>query len=441
MFRRLLPLFLLAASRVFAQPQPELSTIVVPIRASLAPVLPQIEASVPKTFGDKVTERGFDIRFDVVRDPIALKMIGAGLHATTNAHYALEACRGRACVSCGFDETRPVASVALHSHLTWDAQWRLKSETRAQPIHFVRPCEITAFRIDADRYIAPIVNAQLREAVKVIDRNVPALTNIRGEAQKIWTSLQAPTEIRPRTWLVLEPATVALGPITGSGSFVTSTLQLRARTRVVVGNKPQIAVKPLPALAPFDAAANAMRVPLDVELTYADAAALFTKQFGNRTYKLGDRDLKVGAIEVGSAGTGSGKLVVVAAIDYRGYRGPVYLEGTPRFDAATSSVVVPDLDYSLDPRRRGFLTRIAEVFARDTIRARLREQARFSLAPQLAQIRAEVTKALTRQLSPGVQLGGRVDTIVPQGVLPNDAAIVVRVIATGAAAVDVTAWK
>src|SRR6187549_3265096 len=71
-------------------PAPELSTIVVPIRTSLASLSPQIEARVPRTFTGKETERGIDVRYDVARDPVKLEMIGGSLHSSTTIKYALE---------------------------------------------------------------------------------------------------------------------------------------------------------------------------------------------------------------------------------------------------------------------------------------------------------------------------------------------------------------
>ena len=427
------------AGASFAATAPELSTIVVPIRASLAPLLPQIERNVPPKIAEARNERGFTVRYDIERDPIDLKMIGAGLHATTTAHYKLEVCRLGRCLECDARGRRSAMAVALHAHLAWDAQWRIRSKTTARPAQTVAACELPLLRLDVDRYIKPAVDAQLRDIAKQIDQRMPFMANMRPEAQKIWNSLQAPIELSPRTWLVLEPIQVALAPITGNGLQVTSTLALRARTRVVVGEKPQVALKPLPALATFAANGAGIRVPLDLELSYADAGRIFTEHFGARTYRINGRDLRVAAIRV--APGAKGKLVVEAEIDYRGgllknYRGPVVLEGTPRFDPATNSIVIPDLDYTLDPKRRSLFARTADRIAHDSVRARLREQAHFPIAQQLAEARAEVTRGLNRTLAPGVQLRGRADTIAPTSVTAGANAVVVHVVATGAAEVD-----
>jgi hypothetical protein len=434
----------LVTAAVWAQPAPppppELSTIVIPIRASLAALQPELEARVPVTFADKETQRGFDIRYEVKRDPLRLAMTGPGLRTTTIVHYGLEACRGRfPCISCGFGEERRQAQITLHSKLEWDPSWRIRSTTKPLPTDYPRRCQVTWFDFDiTDRFIAPVVNNQLAIAARTIDRNTPAAANLEPQAQQIWTALQTPVELAPRTWLVLEPAGVTLTPIAGAGMEVTSTLSLTAQTRVVIGNKPAVAQKPLPALRVAPATASGVRVPFDLDVPYEEVSRVVSKELAGRKYKVNGRDLAIDSLTVGF-GT-AGKLRVDALIDYRGgvlrnYHGIIHLEGTPRFDPATASVIFPDLDYTL-AERGGMVRRIAERAAHDTLRARLRENMRVSLGPQLTALRTEITRALTRPLAAGVMLRGRADAIQPVSVTPRETLLSVRVVAVGSAAVS-----
>lgn len=443
--RALFPLaFIVACSAAGQNLPPEVSTIVVPIRTNLAPISLQIEERVEKRFDGKARERGIDVRYEAAREPIRLMMVGAGLHSSTTVKYAMEACRGRfPCISCGFGEARRVADIKLHTKLDWDPGWRLRSITTLLPVTYARPCEVTWLGIDITRrFVAPRVEAQLEEAARIIDRNVPAMTNIRPQAQQIWASLQTPIELAPRTWLVLEPTEVALSPITGAQATVTTTLALRATTRVVIGEKPVAAQRPLPSLKRASSATPAvMRVPFDLELPYDEASRLATRDYGGRTYQVNGRPLTLTSIRLAPSTT-PGRMLVEAVIDYRGgrlrnYRGVVFLEGTPVFDPATQTIVFPDLNYSLDPKRRGLFARIAERVIHDSIRARLRESARFTLGPSIAEVRAEITRALTRQLAPGVLLRGRADAIEPKTVTPLANVISMRIVATGVAEVTV----
>lgn len=417
---------------------PEPSTISIPVRFNLGSLSPEIEKRVETTFDGKARERGIDIEYKVSRDPIRLTMIGEGLHSSTTVRYAMQACRGRfPCVSCGLQQPRREAAITLHTKLDWDPAWRLRSRTRLLPVSYPKPCGVTWFDIDVTRrFVAPVVEEQLLEAAKVIDRNTPASTNIRPQAEQIWTAVQTPYELAPRTWLVMDPIDIALTPIRGSGSIATSTIALQTLTRVVIGDKPATTRKPLPQLRVAAAVPSAVRIPFDLELPYEEASRIAMRDFAGRTYPVNGKPLVVESIRLLPAA--NGRLALEAMIDYRGgllrnYRGLVYLEGTPAWDAASASIVVPDLDYSLDPKRRSFFARIAERAAHDSIRQRLRESARFPLQARVAEVRAEATRALTRQLARGVTLRGSIDGITPVSVIPLERVINVRVIATGAA--------
>jgi hypothetical protein len=436
----------------------ELSTIVVPIRSTLAPLLPLIESQVMKSAASKgggyenVPKQPYAVRYRIARDPIALNMEGSGLHATTTVHYSLEGCRITQkpfsnettlfpCLSCGFDEPMRDAWIALDAHVEWDENWRLRTRTKARLVEFGKRCTVTFMNLDVtDWKLAPVINEQMQQVAKTIDANTPKLTSIRPSAQQIWSALQTPTEIAPRTWLVMEPLDVALAPITGRGLDVASALSLRTRTRIVVGERPPVAAKALPPLRVARDASTGVRVPFDVELSWEEASRLLTENFGGKRYQ----NVAVESLRL-LAGK-EGKIVVEAAVDYRGgalkkYHGLVYLEGTPRFDAATRALALENLDYSLDPKRHNPFVRIGDRLAHDALRARLAQTATWSLAPQIAAVKTEIERATTRPLAQGIAMHGRVTSIEPRSVVARAEGLTIRVVATGEASVEVAAWR
>lgn len=440
------------------QPPSQLSTIVIPVTTSLAPLGPQLESQVPRLLQkldayEMDPEQRFGLKYKVVRDPIALNMQGSGLHATTTIHYALQGCRRTVnpitkeaamwpCISCGFGEPMRDALIAIDSHLEWDGNWRLRSATKARPVAFPNPCAVTPLNIDVSEWkIGPLADEQLRQLVKTIDAQTPKMTNLRPQAQQIWTALQTPSEIAPKTWLVLEPAAVGLGPIRGSGQTVTSSIALVAQTRVVVGEKPAVAAKPLPPLRVAVDSPNGLRVPIAVEFPYDEASRLLSEQFAKRSYDTGGGKLTVDSIRLlpGNAG----KLTIEASIDYRGgrfkrYAGLVYLDGTPRFDPATSSIAIGDVDYTLDPHRHNLFLRAANAVVHDTLRSTLRANAHWSIASELTRVRGEIDRGLNRALAGGATLHGRVDSLQPLSVLAGPQTISLRVVATGTASIDLS---
>src|SRR5260370_29496120 len=128
----------------------------------------------------------------------------------------------------------------------------------------------------------------------------------------------------------------------------TSTRLRRARTRGGDGDKPATTARPLPPLQVTQTAAGAMRVPFDVEVPYAEASRLISENFGAKTYKVSGAELRVESVRLLPPTTA--KLTIEADIDYRGgflrnYKGLIYLDATPAFDAATSSILLTNVDY------------------------------------------------------------------------------------------------
>ena len=431
----LLATLLAVASPLVAQ-QAGVSVINISIRATLAPALPLIEAQVPKSVESSRQQSGFKIDYTVTRDPISLQMNGSDLRASTLAHYSIQACRGIfGCLSCGVDEPPRDARIALNAQFSWNADWSLRSTTTAEPVTFPNRCEVTALNLDiTDRVIGPVVDDQMRKVAAAIDQNTPAVVTIRKNAEQIWSTLQMPYEIAERTWLSFEPIDAGLSPLAGQNLIVNSTLSVTARTRIVVGEKPLTSIARLPALQSRNAPAG-FRVAFDIHVSYADATSLASQRFAGKTFKVGDDNLRIDAIAISPAA--AGKLGVDATIAYKQYTGPVHLEGIPRIDAATNTVSVPDLEYALDPAHKTFFLSIVEGVAHDLIRSRLRDAATFSLAPHANEARDAITKALTRPLSPGVQLRGEADAIRAESVVAAADAIVARVVVSGMASVEI----
>jgi hypothetical protein len=300
-------------------PRTEISTFVIPIRMNLAPLVPQVESQVPPAVRGAVRERGIDVAWDVIRDPIRIDAIGQGIHVSSAVHYTLEACRGRfPCVSCGMNEPRRAAEIKLQTAFSWTPDWRLQSSTRVLPVHYRTPCTITWFDIDVTRrFVAPVVERELAKIASAIDRQTPQLADARPYAETIWRALQTPFEVAPRTWLVIEPEAAALTPVGGSGNLVATTLNLRTTTRMHVGERPTATARPL---APLSAApaelAPSIRVPLDIRLPYSEATRLAAAHFAGKTFRVNGRNLTVRSLVV--APLPDGRVRIDADVDYRG---------------------------------------------------------------------------------------------------------------------------
>jgi hypothetical protein len=219
-------------------------------------------------------------------------------------------------------------------------------------------------------------------------------------------------------------------------------LTLRARTRVVVGERPPVTPRPLPALRVAQTPNGGIRVPFDIAVPYEEANRLMMENFANRTYE----GVAVRSIRISASPAADGRVSIEIDVNYhasflRHYAGLVYLEATPVFDPATRTLTLTNLDYSLDPHRRNPFLRIADRVAHDQLRATLAKSAHWSVAPQIDALRNEIARAVTRPLAPGVMMRGRVDAIEPGTVVLDPNGILLHVLATGSAEVEISAMR
>jgi hypothetical protein len=338
-----------------------------------------------------------------------------------------------------------LAQIEVHSRIDWDQQWRMRSKTAPLPASFPNRCTVSVLNLDITKSkIAPLVDQQMRQLARTVDRSVPGMTSIRPTAQQIWTALQMPFEIAPRTYLVIDPLEIALSAPSGSGLAATSALALRAETRVVVGERPAPPTKALPALRAWPGDATGLRIPVRVDLSWADATTLLSREIAGRQYRSGSTTLRIDAIRLTPGD--SGRVVMNATVDYRSgllsrYRGPVLFQGIPVVDPATRTIFVRDLDYVIDRKHANVFLRVADRVAHDTLRDQIRQNARWSIAPRMAEIESEIARAMMRPLTSGVSLRGNVTAVTPRAVSPSPGGLAIDLLVTGSADIVVSQWK
>lgn len=433
----------------------ELAVIRVPLSFSLLPLATRIDAEVPKQVAkldDYEMEPGrkrYGARYVLDRERLRMSIDGSVLEVATRVYYGVEACRRTynivtdrfamwPCVSCGLDEKRRAVDVLLHSKLQWDSDWRIRSKTTALPSRFPNRCDVTLLNIDVtDRVVAPRVAEQLGHIARRIDRDTPGATNFRATAERIWREIATPQEIAPSTWLVVEPRAAALSPIHGNGTTASTTLTLVTGTRIVVGARPPASQRPLPKLSAATAGSG-FRIPLRVELPYAEASRLFLAHAAtshNGGYVISARNV---AIRLGGDAR---LLILVDARITKGtseiYDGPIELTGEVEYDRATQTVRLRAVDYALKSRR--LLTRITDLFVHRKLRSDVEGAAVWKVAPLLANARSAAVRALNRPLGPDATLKTNVEELSVTRVETAHDRFVIHAVATGSAGVHVTA--
>jgi hypothetical protein len=227
---------------------------------------------------------------------------------------------------------------------------------------------------------------------------------------------------------------VRLGDVTYDSGSVVARLRLSVSPRIETGNRPNDfdLFTPLPRLERRDSVGERLSVTLDGELGYDVANVHLRNAIRGKKIEIGPRSITIRDVTL--SGIGGGR--VALGVRFGGSaRGLLYLTGTPRYDAESDQLLVPDLAYDL--HTNDLLVRGVAWLKDDAIRDFLRERARFPVDDQLDRLRQLAENGMNRDLSPGVSLIANLDRARAVSVRATQRALLVRAQATGWARLDI----
>ena len=115
---------------------------------------------------------------------------------------------------------------------------------------------------------------------------------------------------------------------------------------MVIGNKPAVALKPLPESGGASTGRRGFRIQMVAELPFTVMDSIVRKKLVGRSFDIEGHKIRVRGARLYGSGT---KLVLAATVSGDA-RGTLYFVGTPVFDPDSQVVSVPDLDFSVESR-------------------------------------------------------------------------------------------
>ena len=416
-------------------------TIVAPLTLDRASAIAALEKEVPRRFGDiaqriRLPDSRRSFAFEVRREPFAVSFAGDTILLNSVVHY-----RGRGWYDppigpdingeCGTEKEPPRARLRLRVVPRLSTDWRLRVRTQVDTLLPFSTderdqCEVSFLNLDVTGKVLSGATAALRTLLPQVDRQLATL-DVKSPLEKIWVELQEPIRITDSLWLILQPSGVHLGRVRGSRETVGAQIGVTASPRIVAGPKPVLATVPLPALGPIrDEEGFSMYV--EGSFDFRVMSGVLTKQLRGQRIKTPGGTLEVRRVTV--FGVGGGRLAV--GIDFTGdARGKVWLLGTPRYEAATGLVTVPDLDF--EATTSNLLVAGAAWIGEGAIRDFLRSQTVIPVGTLMQEIQAMAVKEMNQELARGVRLEATIAESEPAGMLIKGDFLVMRARASGEA--------
>ena len=398
-----------------------------PVLDSLFPARDSLANSVCRNAAGLVCHQ-----YGYQRDPLLLSASADRFSINTNLRYrARVGVPGAGIASCGFaPEAMRRATLSMTTSLYWRRDWSLGSRETQFAATLLDQCRVTALRIDATGALRSVVDGQLKTFAAQVDSAMPTAADFRPLADSIWRSFLEPSVLDSLNtlWLVLDPETIRVVPLTGAGASFRTAIVVYARPRVIAGARPPTINRPLPTLQLGTSPAG-FAIPLSVELPFEELNRRATELLVAETATTG---VKVEAVRVTAVADS-----VRVALDVTGsLRGTLTLASRLRWDAAARELRLDELEWSL--ASRGALSRVKATLAAPLIGRAIRKATnggRVQLGAQLDSARTEMLLLLNRTVAPGVILGGSIANFQVESVFANERGFVVRARLDGTASV------
>jgi Domain of unknown function (DUF4403) len=449
-------------------PPPPLSQIAVPISIQLDPLRDRILLSVPNPLSQGVMEKTLEMNLQApkvtgafaglmsalptqIKAPVAMEIRhkvqlsgmelvsqGNRLVATATVDFSIGstakipvAALGLA--SCG--ESGPMARLqfTVPGQLLWTGDGKVTWLREATTMQWLRPCQLTAFKIDLESVAnLPFVRQKVEEAIAAQLEKLPETIAVRPIAEKAWNQLVLPREVNKGMWLCMRPESLSVSRLVGTGKVLATTVTVAARPQMILSSTAPVLDKPaLPRIRNVaQAPASNFSVDFTAELGLPYADSLLTSILSAKPYQAGSREV---VVKTGKIYASGGKAVLGIGL-MKPFEGNVYVLGVPVFDTAAQMLRFDSLDFSLSTSST--LAKSANWLLHGTFKDALGGMAKVDFAKQLADIRQKLSK-LDIPAGEGVYLRGGMNRVVPSAVAISANSLRVHVRAEGQMRVDV----
>jgi hypothetical protein len=374
------------------------SLLSVPVRISIRTLLDEVESAVPTEWGSPEA---------VLTDSTA--------QLSTTVEYSLEATYDLPLLpdlnlGCGTgDGPKPRLAVSISSPIALAQDWSLVTEARVDRVSAASSeerdrCEVTFAGFDVTGRMEEAARTFLQDHTSTID-SIVAAADLRASFVSWWDVLREPIELDDNVWLEIRPVEIERGLIRGSGDVVEVDANLRARPRVLLGDRPPIWETELPSLGQGSGDGE-LDILIEAEAEYPTASRRLNEELGGVEVEGAGQRIELVSVEI--YGIGGGQIAV--GVTVRGdLEGELFLVGTPSYDTEASQVYVPDLEFSVETNN--LLVSGASRALNRRLEAVLRERARWSVDEVVTWAADRLREGLNRDLADGVTLSGSVGEV------------------------------
>jgi Domain of unknown function (DUF4403) len=431
-----------------AVPVVDVSVVQIPFHLDLNAVKQQINANIPQSqdgfgaWGDAgggwLDETGWQ------RDTINVSASGHSLIASTTVHYAgalahrvgkpwpLSGSIVVQVAQCGRGEPEPTLGLSLVASLTPKPDWSVVPEVTVPEPQIGARCRLGIINYDISQRIADSVHTYFNNQVNTLTQALTQRLAFHDQAQHAWSLLENPISLGGGAFLQVDPQSADLGALAADpdGGGVTVLAGLRAKPVVLFGGLPATVTAPLPPLQAADGTLPMIHIELPVQVGYDALSDAIDSRLKGRQYPFGKYKVTIDEVRV----YGTEQLLVVEVHVSGTARGTLYLTGAPVYNAATQTVYVESLVYTLETKNA--LLKAADWLLHEHFEQILQSEAHLDITNSINTLREATLAGINRHLDAHADLSGNITAVRPLGVVLSESGVTAYFVGDGTVAVS-----
>jgi hypothetical protein len=309
--------------------------------------------------------------------------------------------------------------------------WKIVTQTRQDGYEWLSEPVIKVHFITLPiRPLADLVMSQQQAGIgKMVDTVVGSTLDFKKILRPLWHRMQSPIAVSedPPVWLRLTPQGVSMTQPQGSRGVIRSTLGIKSVAETFIGDPPAATLSDsLPEFISPTRLDSSFVINLYSEISYESASQMMQGFLRGRSFSGGGREVIIQDVNIyGVQG------YAVVSLDLTGsYKGKIYAIGHIKYDHASSTVSIEDLEYDLSTKNA--LHKTAGWLLHGIILSKVQPYLRFPLHEKILEAHLLVQKMLAhREISKNVFISGTIDSLAIGGVTLTDRAIRAVLLARG----------
>ena len=320
--------------------------------------------------------------------------------------------------------------ITLNSEVNLN-NWKLTTKTEIQSLTWNESPSMVVFgkNMPVTYLIAPAIKIFKSKIERNIDDAIYKAMDFKSNVLDALEKICVPSLINAEysTWLHINPLTLYSTAANLKNQSIEMQMGLKCNFETIIGAKPNNNFdRTKISLTPTNKITNAIEANVVAISTYADASAVMSSNFKNKTFGDASRNVTVQDVNIWHK---NGNMVI--ALDLSGsLNGKIYLIALPSYNPETKEIFFDKLDYALDTKNK--LIRTASWLASGTVLKKLQQSCRYSIKENLYQGKQSMQQYLTNYSPmPGVFVNGSLNDIDFQKIQLTNKAIVAFMNITG----------